>query len=58
MQNASGKNLLVKVKDHGVGIPKKDQPFIFDKFYRTEESSKISRDWYWPLYICRYTGAA
>jgi signal transduction histidine kinase/DNA-binding response OmpR family regulator len=35
-----GKNLLVKVKDDGVGIPKKDQPFIFDKFYRTEESSK------------------
>lgn len=35
-----GKNLLVKVKDHGLGIDKKDQPFIFDKFYRAEESSK------------------
>jgi signal transduction histidine kinase/DNA-binding response OmpR family regulator len=35
-----GKTLMVRVKDNGLGIHKKDQPFIFDKFFRAEESSK------------------
>jgi PAS domain S-box-containing protein len=26
--------LLLKVKDHGIGIPKNDQPYIFRRFYR------------------------
>ncbi len=30
--------LLLRVTDSGIGIPKKDQPYIFDKFYRTDEA--------------------
>ncbi|MDT9025193.1 sensor histidine kinase [Rossellomorea yichunensis] len=28
----------VEIKDNGSGIPKKDVPYIFDSFYRTDES--------------------
>jgi len=31
-------SLCVSVKDHGIGIPKKEQNHIFDKFYRVEDS--------------------
>ena len=30
--------LLLRVSDSGIGIPKQDQPYIFDKFYRTNEA--------------------
>jgi signal transduction histidine kinase len=30
--------LLTRVSDNGVGIPQKDLPFIFDKFYRAEST--------------------
>lgn len=32
------KTLLVRVKDEGEGIPKKDLPYIFERFYRTDKS--------------------
>ncbi|HUW21437.1 MAG TPA: ATP-binding protein [Candidatus Bathyarchaeia archaeon] len=32
------KNLVIKIKDSGVGIPKKDLSHIFDRFYRAEQS--------------------
>ncbi len=35
-----GKNLLFKIKDDGVGIPKKDQKYIFQKFFRSENLLK------------------
>lgn len=33
-----GDFLVLRVSDTGIGIPKKDQPYIFDKFFRTDEA--------------------
>jgi two-component system phosphate regulon sensor histidine kinase PhoR len=34
--------VLIRIIDTGVGIPPKDLPFIFDKFYRAEANKRIS----------------
>lgn len=34
----SGTDGVVIVEDHGIGIPKEDIPFIFERFYRTDKS--------------------
>jgi two-component system, OmpR family, sensor kinase len=38
----SGRNAILTVADNGVGIPKEDQPHIFDRFYRVDKAR--SRD--------------
>ncbi len=37
-----GRDAVLKVSDNGVGIPKADQPHIFDRFYRVDKAR--SRD--------------
>lgn len=32
------RKFLIEVKDFGIGIPQKDLPFVFDRFYRVDKS--------------------
>jgi PAS domain S-box-containing protein len=40
------KNYLISIKDNGIGIPKKDQSKIFDKFYQVDQgmTKKVQGD--------------
>jgi len=38
------KGILVEIIDQGIGIPSKDQEFIFDEFYRASNAKSISSD--------------
>jgi two-component system phosphate regulon sensor histidine kinase PhoR len=37
------KTVVVRVVDTGVGIPAKDVPYIFDKFYRAEANNRMAK---------------
>jgi len=33
-----GKSVMIRIKDHGSGIPKEELPYLFEPFYRTDKS--------------------
>ncbi|MGH7213861.1 MAG: ATP-binding protein, partial [Tepidisphaeraceae bacterium] len=41
--NEAAKKVVVKISDTGVGIPPKDLPFVFDKFYRAEANNHMAK---------------
>jgi two-component system phosphate regulon sensor histidine kinase PhoR len=38
----SKKKVITRITDTGVGIPPKDLPFVFDKFYRAEANNRMA----------------
>lgn len=45
-------HLKISVKDYGIGIPENRIPFIFDRFFRVQESSQKFSGLGLGLYIC------
>jgi two-component system phosphate regulon sensor histidine kinase PhoR len=41
--NEAKKKVMGRISDTGVGIPPKDLPFVFDKFYRVEANSRMAK---------------
>ena len=41
--NESKKKVIGRISDTGVGIPPKDLPFVFDKFYRAEANNRMAK---------------
>jgi two-component system, OmpR family, phosphate regulon sensor histidine kinase PhoR len=39
----SQKRVCIKISDTGVGIPAKDLPFLFDKFFRVEANKNVAK---------------
>lgn len=37
------RTLVTRISDTGVGIPAKDLPFVFDKFYRAEANNRMAK---------------
>ena len=46
-----GKLLEVKIRDFGIGIPKEDQAYVFEKFYRSHQLSRNFQGLGLGLYI-------
>lgn len=42
VEDVPGKGILLRVVDHGVGIPEGDMPFIFKGFYHTQQDGLYS----------------
>jgi two-component system, OmpR family, phosphate regulon sensor histidine kinase PhoR len=41
--NEAKKRVCARISDTGVGIPPKDLPFVFDKFYRVEANNRMAK---------------
>ena len=37
------RKVITRISDTGVGIPPKDLPFVFDKFYRAEANNHMAK---------------
>ncbi|WP_293788324.1 ATP-binding protein [uncultured Pedobacter sp.] len=44
--------IVISVRDYGVGIKKEDQAHVFKRFYRTESANKSFRGFGVGLYLC------
>ncbi|MEI9943648.1 MAG: ATP-binding protein [Chitinophagaceae bacterium] len=45
--------LIIKIRDFGIGIPKEEHSNIFERFYRTKDISQTITGFGLGLYICR-----
>ena len=41
LSTSNGSAYKIEVKDHGIGIPKKDQDQMFERFHRAENATNI-----------------
>ncbi len=54
LASCDGGSVRVTVFNEGVGIPAEDQPFVFDKFFKSDRSRGIDRTGFGlGLYICK-----
>lgn len=51
--NKTDSDMVIKVRDFGIGIPKNEQSNIFERFYRTKDISITISGFGLGLYICR-----
>ncbi|MCP9750077.1 ATP-binding protein [Ferruginibacter sp. HRS2-29] len=51
--SSDGEEMLIMVQDHGPGIPAEELPNIFDRFYRTKDTSIHISGFGLGLYICK-----
>lgn len=47
------KDVVVCVSDRGPGIDPRDLPYVFDRFYRSDEAAKTTKGTGLGLYLCR-----
>ena len=39
----ANRTVVTRINDTGVGIPAKDLPFVFEKFYRAEANNRMAK---------------
>lgn len=49
----TGTDLVIKIRDFGIGVPEEEQTNIFERFYRTKDISITISGFGLGLYICR-----
>jgi signal transduction histidine kinase len=45
--------VIIKIRDFGMGVPKEEQEYIFERFYRTKDIPITITGFGLGLYICR-----